>query len=307
LCCQFFVLILIDKDYLQDRISQLPDEILTYILSLLPIEEATRTSVLSCRWKKLWTYVPSLIIKDFISSPDMQLRPVKSSKFLLHVYKVSEKYNPSEELNIYTDFDGTNSRDVDGWIKFAMENWARMLDLNSEHYYNNIFPEKKFPLLEQLPLTSLYLCDISITGEILEHYISNCPFLELLSVNNLESLVNLRLVDHRHNLKYFQVTHCYNLKNLEISGRNLVNFWYIGPNIVNMTLKNVPLLSSATIGGKYCESIMVDSNQHASYLSQLQTLRLWFTEGVSTIFAFSACPIIFLISLFWIECVFICS
>ncbi|GFY91802.1 hypothetical protein Acr_08g0001980 [Actinidia rufa] len=46
-----------------DRISDLPDSILVHILSLLPIEDAIKTDVLSKRWQFLWTHVPSLLFR----------------------------------------------------------------------------------------------------------------------------------------------------------------------------------------------------------------------------------------------------
>ncbi|XP_056692908.1 F-box/LRR-repeat protein At3g26922 [Spinacia oleracea] len=47
----------------KDRLSSLPDSILTEILSLLPINSAAATSVLSHRWRHLWTGVTRLKFK----------------------------------------------------------------------------------------------------------------------------------------------------------------------------------------------------------------------------------------------------
>lgn len=44
-----------------DRISELPDSVLTYILSLLPTRDAVKTSVLSQRWRHMWALISSLI------------------------------------------------------------------------------------------------------------------------------------------------------------------------------------------------------------------------------------------------------
>lgn len=49
----------------RDRISSLPDSILHRILSFLPTKCAVRTSILSTRWKYLWTSVAILDFKDY--------------------------------------------------------------------------------------------------------------------------------------------------------------------------------------------------------------------------------------------------
>ena len=41
-----------------------PFKILVSILSLLPIEEVIRTSVLTCRWHYLWTFATHLELDD---------------------------------------------------------------------------------------------------------------------------------------------------------------------------------------------------------------------------------------------------
>ncbi|CAI9088303.1 OLC1v1022603C1 [Oldenlandia corymbosa var. corymbosa] len=55
-----------DKQHIdEERISKLPDEILSRILSYLPLKEAGRTSILSKRWKRVWTLAPDLDFNGF--------------------------------------------------------------------------------------------------------------------------------------------------------------------------------------------------------------------------------------------------
>ncbi|XP_031479061.1 F-box/LRR-repeat protein At1g55660-like isoform X2 [Nymphaea colorata] len=51
------------------RINKLPDSALLHMLCFLPIKAAARTSILSKRWRRLWTAIPSLAFdeKDFPS------------------------------------------------------------------------------------------------------------------------------------------------------------------------------------------------------------------------------------------------
>ncbi|KAL8485542.1 hypothetical protein ACS0TY_027728 [Phlomoides rotata] len=44
----------------EDRISELRDAILLHILCSINIKEAVQTSILSKRWKNLWTSMPDL-------------------------------------------------------------------------------------------------------------------------------------------------------------------------------------------------------------------------------------------------------
>lgn len=48
----------------KDVINKLPESILLYILSFLPIKDVLRTSVLSTRWKHLWTPVSDIVFDE---------------------------------------------------------------------------------------------------------------------------------------------------------------------------------------------------------------------------------------------------
>lgn len=54
-----------------DRISNLPDTILTLILSFVSTKDAIKTSTLSTRWKSIWASIPTLNLDnyDFHSIP----------------------------------------------------------------------------------------------------------------------------------------------------------------------------------------------------------------------------------------------
>ncbi|TVU26396.1 hypothetical protein EJB05_28941, partial [Eragrostis curvula] len=47
-----------------DRISDLPEDVIHHVLSLLPAHDAVRTSVLARRWRHLWSSAPGLRVTD---------------------------------------------------------------------------------------------------------------------------------------------------------------------------------------------------------------------------------------------------
>ncbi|KAM0007030.1 putative F-box domain-containing protein [Helianthus debilis subsp. tardiflorus] len=59
------------SENVDDRLSMLPEDILSRILSLMPTKYAVRTSVLSKRWRYTWTSVTNLDFDYTRRSPNM--------------------------------------------------------------------------------------------------------------------------------------------------------------------------------------------------------------------------------------------
>lgn len=59
---------------MEDWLSTLPESLLITILSLLPTKEAVRTSVLSKRWIKLWTYIDNLNFDVSLLPPQLHYK-----------------------------------------------------------------------------------------------------------------------------------------------------------------------------------------------------------------------------------------
>lgn len=65
----------IDKQH-EDRVGNLPNNLIGHILSFLPTKYAVATSVLSTRWKKFWTLITSLDFDD-----ELLIHPEKRTKY----------------------------------------------------------------------------------------------------------------------------------------------------------------------------------------------------------------------------------
>ncbi|KAI3460667.1 hypothetical protein Pfo_017330 [Paulownia fortunei] len=92
-----------DEKYELDRLSCLPEGILSHILSFLDTKSAIRTSVLSKHYRLAWTFSPSLDFKlvgfdvdsynsfDVLFLPPFRSPTVSSGSFELHVNRVLQR------------------------------------------------------------------------------------------------------------------------------------------------------------------------------------------------------------------------
>lgn len=120
----------------EDRISELPDEILVYILSFLTVKEAADTSVLSRRWLSLWTCIPRLDFEatkplDEVAS-QIKLRKRHMKKYLRWVNGTLQmcKVQKLGQFRICFDLNKFVQHEIDKWLEFAFSRNVQILELD---------------------------------------------------------------------------------------------------------------------------------------------------------------------------------
>ncbi|KAL7129577.1 hypothetical protein ABFS83_13G076900 [Erythranthe nasuta] len=210
-----------------DRLSELPDSLLTHILSFLPTKQSVRSSILARRWRFLWTEVPTLEFdcedEDFIAS------------FIsLHKLPTINTFRVTPNENYYFRFFD------DEWISAAIDRKVQnieisvfefsvlptslftcktLVDLRLDSYF--MVPDMEcnvcLPCLKILHITSVVHAGVG-DGTI-AHFLSGCPVLEelvlglitseLLISCNISSTSLKRLDFHfaslSHILKYIEI------------------------------------------------------------------------------------------------------
>ncbi|CAE5959758.1 unnamed protein product [Arabidopsis arenosa] len=223
-----------------DTISSLPDVILQQILSLIPTKYAIRTSILSKRWRHVWSETPSLHFDDFYKvdadSIDKTLALYKARKImtfqLCATSVVNLPYNEWIEFamsrnveNLFLDF---------GYLKYEFPDSvyinSSVKQLRIETKFSELIPRCS---VSWKSLKKLYLRCCNLSDESFAKILSGCPILESLTLYSCDELMVLDL------------TKSPNLKILIIH----LNIWDSGPthivaphiHCLTLTLKNYQL------------------------------------------------------------------
>ena len=117
-----------------DIISTLPDPILAHILSNLWIVEAVATSILSSRWRTLWTLIPKLYLQEpDLERPDLNLSFVD---IVSRIWTLRNAISNPVPLHTFSICWSTPCRPfyVDTWVRAAI---LRGLEVLCLHNYCN--------------------------------------------------------------------------------------------------------------------------------------------------------------------------
>ncbi|KAG6402397.1 hypothetical protein SASPL_134590 [Salvia splendens] len=183
----------------EDRISNLPSDLLISIISRLTIQRATTTSILSTRWRYLYCYITDLYFPSHIPYV------VTESDYSRVVQHVLDSHRGSR----IKEFRLCMSKGLyfERWFEFAVSKKAEIIHLSGKH---DIDYEALFLRLPNTNngfecLKDLYLHKSRMTEQDLKLLLSNCIALESLKLDFPFKLDNVSIVGHTK-LKHLSLT-----------------------------------------------------------------------------------------------------
>jgi hypothetical protein len=220
-----------------DKISNLPDEILTRILSILPIKESIRTSILSSRWISVWTCLPELNLTS----------PVRSAKDKEELFRkfidsvlVDHKMPYLHDVCIISPLkDGSIMK---SWISSAIESnisslkicaFPKIIPVLPQSLFSGCslvqlglymaaiidFPVASATYFPKLKVLCLHNVKFNLNNDSATYFISSCPVLEKLKISTYKEQCFRTLNVSSTCLKYFSLR--------SVSGGEVVNFDYV--------------------------------------------------------------------------------
>ncbi|XP_076906725.1 putative F-box/FBD/LRR-repeat protein At4g13965 [Bidens hawaiensis] len=252
----------------EDFISGMPDEILILVLSLLSIKDAVITSILSPRWRFLWTNLQSLNFASSgpfeITAKNGELYFSEHEKYYKQVYGVIRSYNhPTVHFfQIHFHLNLLNC-EIDDWLEFAANRKVEILEMYLEttdkhhpvsyNYYLPIRvnrmtagPQHQLPYSDFVHLKKLYLKNVNVSELALRELLKISMHLEMLSIHRSRHLTNIRVCGQDLNLKHFEIVECPGMASIYLSDFNLESFTYMGGPI-DFSLTRLPNLKNVVM------------------------------------------------------------
>lgn len=187
-----------------DRISALPNSLLCHILAYLPTKHAMTTSILSRRWKYVWTSLNNLSFDDRLCSSHPAFPEVGNQGFVDFVQTVLLRTDPGniDRFSLHWSTP-TNLSYLNHWLSSAVNRHVRELELDLGENNRIQLPEMlcTSTTLEVLKLHSDCMINVPADGPcfpvvkvlhmmlhnpenaLTEKMFSICPSLEDLSIH----------------------------------------------------------------------------------------------------------------------------
>ncbi|KAL4183691.1 hypothetical protein AMTRI_Chr11g156380 [Amborella trichopoda] len=202
----------------EDRISELPTEIILMILSMLTIREAARTSVLSRRWRSSWTSIPALnFVPDTVYSYSCHWANIVDSVLSRH-------HGPISAFRLDRII-WCSSEDIDRWLSIVSSRGIEDLVID---FYDQYLPYTVHPSF--FSCSSLVSVDLTSCKLEMPTDFEGFKFLKFLSLKTvaLTDTILQTIVSMSEKLEDLTLIDCEGLRNIKIIGASLLNFHLFG-------------------------------------------------------------------------------
>lgn len=251
-----------------DLISELPDNIIDDILQRMPLRDATRTSLLSKRWRYRWSLMQELNFgKEFYktikhaadrrdqssTSLKYQFERIVNRVFLLHD-------SPIVGVTIYLpDFQPDEISDVNRWILYLMRKGVNKLALDNRQLNPHKLPSYFFSCRS---FTHLNLRNFAFAPPPDFKGFCKITHLEFVWVDFMTNIFET-IIPNAPLLKELKLCGCSGLDYFKVNAPNLENLWIeANGEFKAIYFQNVPNLTCVSVE---LDEIVRNSNFHKAY------------------------------------------
>uniref|UniRef100_A0A0A8XU05 F-box domain-containing protein n=1 Tax=Arundo donax TaxID=35708 RepID=A0A0A8XU05_ARUDO len=242
------------------ELGDLPEDVLHTVFSKLQLNEVVRTSVLSNKWRHMWTISSKLSLDCAAICGRRRYfcdKQKYTQEFIDGVNTVLQQLRGKvvEELEVKVEFDSILVDHLDSWINFAVSSCTKnlALDLAPAEFVGvkdrymfpiELFDSASIPRIQHIQLScisfrphspfrgfpnlkklDLHLFDVSVLD--LDDMLSGCPNLEWLSFIRCRVSDELKVKQPLSRLLYLHIAHC-TITKVELRAENLKTFVYHG-------------------------------------------------------------------------------
>ncbi|XP_073033552.1 F-box/FBD/LRR-repeat protein At1g13570-like [Primulina eburnea] len=224
-----------------DEISELPDDVLVAIISRLTWREAIVTSILSTRWRHLYTYITRISFSTRHPSHQSKVKDVQQlmeKEFPKHMKEIYDFLASNRGCRYLEEFKvhipSMKGANIHRWLPLVLEKDVESIDIRMIYHSKAMSGYYSFPRrtlikrkggglgsfqglksLRQLSLHSLH-----VEARDVEIFVSNCTALEHLSIVGSYRLKKVSLVGHSK-LKRLEISSSKNVVLIEV--RDMIN------------------------------------------------------------------------------------
>lgn len=214
----------------KDYISELPEDILFQLISLLPLKEAVRTSVLSKSWKSIWTTHKDIVCEITnilgLSNDESRylsplIRPERRNKFIKRVDQImQQRHSSGTQMNsvlIKYPLTREDENHITSWISNAVMMGVETIDLDFTGCESDFGSE-----YYTFPFSVLAAPGKECTVKYLR--LSSCCFQPLSVSSSLASIVTVELenVDYTNEQLDVLLCNCLFLERMVLRSRQIL-------------------------------------------------------------------------------------